>query len=325
MAKWRATLPLLIRDETGDSFRLVEIPSSVAYLGQRPRRIPDEHYELAKHRRGVDGSPLYILKNRRTERFVQLTEPEKFLWEQMNGRASVQDLGTAYVLRFGAFDFEVIPALIQKLFSARLLEMPSPSRLRGMLARNRSNPAARAVEAVLAGIEKLTVASQRAHDRFATLYRYGGFLVFSPAGIVALVAMTVLGVHGDPTALAAEPRDQGDARRQSPGVPPAGEAVLLGDHHPPPGGARARLAALRPPGEGVRVHDAPRLLAHLLRRRHRPVHGEPPGADHGRRGRAPGAPVPGHALLLGREHAPAAGSRGPSWPPPVCSSSSRWR
>jgi putative peptide zinc metalloprotease protein len=196
MPKWQAALPLLVRDETGDSFRLVEVPSSVAYLAQRPRRVPDGDYELAKHRRGVDGAPLYILKNRTTERFVQLTEPEKFLWEQMNGRASLQDLGTAYVLQFGAFDFEVIPALIQKLFSARLLEMPSASRLRGMLARNRSNPAARAVEAFLAGIEKLTVASQRAHDRFATLYRYGGFLVFSPVGIVALVGMTILGIHG---------------------------------------------------------------------------------------------------------------------------------
>jgi hypothetical protein len=196
MAKWQAALPLLVRDETGDSFRLVEVPSSVAYLAQRPRRVPDGDYELAKHRRGVDGAPLYILKNRTTERFVQLTEPEKFLWEQMNGRASLQDLGTAYLLQFGAFDFEVIPALIQKLFSARLLEMPSASRLRGMLARNRSNPAARAVEAFLAGIEKLTVASQRAHDRFAKLYRHGGFLVFSPVGIVALVAMTILGIHG---------------------------------------------------------------------------------------------------------------------------------
>jgi putative peptide zinc metalloprotease protein len=196
MARWQARLPLLVRDADGDSFNLVEIPSSVAYLGQRPRRIPAENYELAQHRRGVDGAPLYILKNRRTERFVQLTEPEKFLWEQMNGRASVQDLGIAYVLRFGCFDFETIPTLIRKLFSARLLEMPSPSRLRGMLARNRYNPTARAIEAVLTGIEKLTVATQHAHDRFATVYRYGGFLVFSPVAIVALAVVTLLGGVG---------------------------------------------------------------------------------------------------------------------------------
>jgi putative peptide zinc metalloprotease protein len=196
MAKWQATLPLLVRDDAGDGFRLVEIPSSAAFLAQRPRRIPEADFELAKHRRGVDGAPLYILKNRKTERFVQLTEAEKFLWEQMNGRASLRDLGTAYVLQFGAFDFEVIPVLIRKLFNARLLEMPSASRLRGMLARNRYSPAARAIEAILSGIEKLTVASRHAHDRFARLYRYGGFLIFSPVGIVALVAMTLLGMLG---------------------------------------------------------------------------------------------------------------------------------
>jgi putative peptide zinc metalloprotease protein len=196
MARWQARLPLLVRQEGGEGFRLVEIPSSVAYLRQRPRRVPDEDWELAKHRRGVDGAPLYILKNRRTERFVQLTEAEKFLWEQMNGRASVQDLGTAYVLRFGSFDFEIIPALIRKLFSARLLRMPPASRLRAMLARNRGHPAARAMEAVLAGIERLTVASRYAHDRFASVYRYGGFLVYSPAGLAALVVATGLGIHG---------------------------------------------------------------------------------------------------------------------------------
>lgn len=192
----RARLPLLIRHPSGEGFRLVEVPSSVAYLGQRPARVPEGDWELARHRRTVDGSIVYILKNRRTERYVQLSEPERFLWEQMNGRASVQDLGTAYVLRYGAFDFDLIPALIRKLFAAQLLEMPRASRLRRMLARNRGNPAARAAEAVLARIEKLTLVSRTAHDRFAVLYRRGGFLVYSPVAVVALAGMTALGVRG---------------------------------------------------------------------------------------------------------------------------------
>ena len=196
MAKPRARLPLLIRDASGESFRLVEVPSSVAYLSQRPTRIPDENWELAKQRTSVDGTTAYVLKNRRTERYVRLTDAERFLWEQMNGRASVQDLGTAYVLHHGAFDFEVIPNLIRKLFAAQLLEMPRPSRLRRMLARNRGNPAARAVDAILTRIEKMTVASRSAHDRFATLYRYGGFLLFSPAAVLALAVVTALGVRG---------------------------------------------------------------------------------------------------------------------------------
>ena len=205
MAKPRARLPLLIRDPSGESFRLVEVPSSVAYLSQRPARIPADSWELAKQRMSVDGTTAYVLKNRRTERYVRLTDAERFLWEQMNGRASVQDLGTAYVLRHGAFDFDVIPNLIRKLFAAQLLEMPKPSRLRRMLARNRGNPAARAIDTILTRIEKMTVASRSAHDRFATVYRYGGFLLFSPAAVLALAAVTALGVRG---AIALWPHNQ---------------------------------------------------------------------------------------------------------------------
>ena len=40
---------------------------------------------------------------------------ERFLWERMDGHASLQEIGTAYVLRYGAFDFDIIPTLIAKL------------------------------------------------------------------------------------------------------------------------------------------------------------------------------------------------------------------
>ena len=94
-----------------------------------------------------------------------LTEQEKFLWEQMDGRASLQEIATAYVLRYGAFDFETIPALIAKLRRAELLTMRPASRLREVLARNQKNPAARAAEAALHALEKLTVTSRRSHER----------------------------------------------------------------------------------------------------------------------------------------------------------------
>ena len=101
----------------------------------------------------------------------------------MDGRASLQEIATAYVLRYGAFDFEIIPTLISKLRRAELLTMRPASRLREVLARNRRNPAARAVEATLHALERLTVASRRSHEVFARIYRYGGFLLFSPAAV----------------------------------------------------------------------------------------------------------------------------------------------
>jgi putative peptide zinc metalloprotease protein len=114
----------------------------------------------------------------------------------MDGRASLQDIGTAYVLRYGAFDFDIIPALVAKLRRAQLLTMRPASRLREVLARNQRNPAARAAEAVLHALEKLTVTSRTSHDVFVRIYRYGGFLLFTPFAVFALAVLVALGTRG---------------------------------------------------------------------------------------------------------------------------------
>jgi putative peptide zinc metalloprotease protein len=189
----RARLELLVRQTDGDWFEVREIPSAVAYLQSRPHRIPDAEWEIAQLPYATRGAVTYALKNRRTEEIIQVTEAEKFLWEQMDGRASLQEIATAYLLRYGSFDFEIIPALIVKLLRADLLAMRPVSRLRAVLARNRRNAAARAMEGTLHALEMLTVTSRRAHDFFARLYRCGGFLLFTPWTALALIAMVGLG------------------------------------------------------------------------------------------------------------------------------------
>jgi len=192
----RSQIELLVRAEDGDGFQTRRVESSAAYLQLRPARIPPEQCEIAQLPSGVRRVPTWVLKNRTTERYIMLTEPEKFLWEQMDGQTSLQDLGTAYVLRFGAFDFDVIPALINKLRRAGFLTIRPSSRLREALARHRRNPAARAAESTLRAIEKLTVASRKAHGKFELVYKYGGFLLFSWVSVLALALVTVLGARG---------------------------------------------------------------------------------------------------------------------------------
>ena len=189
----RARLELLVRQADGEGFEIREIPSAAAYLQSRPQRIPDRDWEIAGLPYASRGAVTYALKNRRTEQIIQIAEAEKFLWEQMDGQASLQEIATAYLLRYGSFDFEIIPTLIVKLLRADLLTMRPVSRLRAVLARNRRNAAARAMEVTLHALESLTVTSRRAHDVFARIYRYGGFLLFSPWILVALAVMVGLG------------------------------------------------------------------------------------------------------------------------------------
>ena len=189
----RARLELLVRRADGDGFEVREIPSAVAYLQSRPQRIPAADWEMARLPYATQGVVTYALRNSRTEQIIQITEAEKFLWEEMDGRVSLQEIATAYLLRYGSFDFEIIPTLIVKLLRADLLTMRPVSRLRAVLARNRRNAAARAMEGTLHALERLTVASRRAHDVFARVYRYGGFLLFSPWALLALILMVGLG------------------------------------------------------------------------------------------------------------------------------------
>ena len=196
MTRRKSRLELLVRGSEGAGFEVKEILSTVAYLRNRPQRVPDDEWELATLHSGPRRDPTFVLKSRRRDRYLQLSEPERFLWERMDGQTSLQELGTAYVLRYGAFDFEIIPRLIRRLQQAELLTMRPVSRLREVLARNRGNAAARAAEAALRALERLTVSSRTAHDVFSQVYRYGAFLLFSPVTVVVLALVSVLGARG---------------------------------------------------------------------------------------------------------------------------------
>jgi len=113
--------------------RLADADVNLA-LQLRPQRLPDDQWELAQLPSGVPGTKKYVLKSRRAENYLQLDEEERFLWEQMDGRVSMQDIAVAYVMRYGSFDFEKIPQLIRKLLLADLLTLRPMSRLRDILA-----------------------------------------------------------------------------------------------------------------------------------------------------------------------------------------------
>jgi putative peptide zinc metalloprotease protein len=111
----------------------------------------------------------------------------------MDGMTSLQEMATAYVLHFGSFDFDVIPALIVKLRQAGLLTLQPASRLRQALARNRGSRLARMLEAVFRGLERVTVNSRSVQPLFERLYRIGGWVIFTPAALVACAGLAVVG------------------------------------------------------------------------------------------------------------------------------------
>jgi putative peptide zinc metalloprotease protein len=189
----RAKLELLVR-RTDETFELQEVTSSAAWVQMRPTHVAPDAFELAEVTSRVSREPSFILKNRRTERFLIISAQERFLWEQMDGHTSLQEMATAYVLKYGEFNFNIIPALVRKLQSAQLLTLEPASRLRRVLARNREQRMLRVAELTLFALERINISSRRVQPFFDRLYRWGGFLLFTPAAVVVCVLLGMLGI-----------------------------------------------------------------------------------------------------------------------------------
>jgi putative peptide zinc metalloprotease protein len=192
----RARIELLVRRQDGEGYDLRQVGSGPAFLQLRPHRADPDSFELVEVPSRIGEHESFILKNTRTERFILLSAEERFLWDRMDGSMSLQEMATAYVLTFGAFDFEVIPRLIRKLQAAQLLKVHPVSRLRRALERNRDRPAALVVYSALTRLERVNVSSQNVQHVFQTLYRFGGFLLFHPAALVTLLLLTGVGIAG---------------------------------------------------------------------------------------------------------------------------------
>ena len=191
----RARLELLVRrDGADDGFEVREIGSAVAFIRSRPQRVAEDSFELAEVASRVDGQRSFILKNSATDRFLLITEPERFLWEQMDGTRSLQEIATAYVLKYGEFDFELIPQLIRKLQRAQLLTVTPTSRLRRALARHRRQPMAQMAESALTVLERINISSRNVHTGFRRAYRFGGFFLFTPPAVVLCAVLAVFGI-----------------------------------------------------------------------------------------------------------------------------------
>ena len=190
----RAKLELLVRHDGDEGFDVRQIGSATAFVRSRPQRVPADSWELAEMASRVGGQRSFVLKNTATDRFLLLSEPERFLWEQMDGRTSLQEIATAYVLRYGAFDFDIIPALMRKLQRAQLLTLTPSSRLRQALARNRRRPVVKVIETGLTALERINISSRNVQRVFTAAYRWGGFLLFTRLGVAVCVLLALAGL-----------------------------------------------------------------------------------------------------------------------------------
>jgi putative peptide zinc metalloprotease protein len=117
-----AKLELLNRSGDAGGFEIVQIDSLHAYSAYKPRRLPESDWEVTPQPKSADGTRQFVLRNLRQDSYVLLNAGEYFLWNYFDGRHSLEEIGRAFYLGFGAFDYLLIRQLLGKLYGCGLLE-----------------------------------------------------------------------------------------------------------------------------------------------------------------------------------------------------------
>jgi hypothetical protein len=85
----------------------------------RPVRKPG--YALKKLT-DARGETYWILKNLRTDAYLRLTAEQVFLWEEMDGQSSVQDIAIAYMMEYGKLAITSLLILLEQLQQKGFIE-----------------------------------------------------------------------------------------------------------------------------------------------------------------------------------------------------------
>ncbi len=160
----------------------------------RPVRIPG--YAL-KRLQDARGETYWILKNLRTDAYLRLNAEQVFLWEQMDGQATVQDIAVAYMVEYGKLAIMgllmFLDQLQQKGFIEPLVNVYGAAEQ--SIARRRANVLWRRVlrgvlntEFAIEGIDRLVTRSYRTVGRFLFLppVQWAMLIVMVTGGLVFL-------------------------------------------------------------------------------------------------------------------------------------------
>jgi putative peptide zinc metalloprotease protein len=183
-----AKLQLLTRADGDSGFEIFEIDSNRAYAGFKPQRVPETQWDLRPLPRGADGSDHFILKNLSNDHFLLLSSEEGFLWRQLDGRNSLEEIARAFHLAYGAFDYAEIRAFLTKLYHAGLLEDPQARAPKNFVSEQYRSQRQRLYPFVNAW-RRFAFKINDADRYCSILYRRGGFILFSPITFWVVVGL----------------------------------------------------------------------------------------------------------------------------------------
>ncbi len=156
----------------------------------RPRRRPGWALkELADH----TGQRYWILKNLRENTYVRLSAEQVFIWQELDGDATVQDIAVAYMIAYGRLAINALLLLLDRLQQRGFIEAPLLNVYGAVdesVARRRTNAWPRRLLRAFLNTE---FAIQGIDGWITRTYRWGGRLLFTPPAQVAFLLVALAG------------------------------------------------------------------------------------------------------------------------------------
>jgi putative peptide zinc metalloprotease protein len=188
-------LELLTRTPGAPGFHIHELHSGQSHRQFRPRRLPDDAWQVTPQPQSPDGTRTYILKNLRQDRFLLLSSREYFLWQLFDGTHSLEEIARTFHFEFGAFDYNMIRQLLAKMYQGGLLIAPDPLALQRRPNEGKGNVWRRCRLKFSRFWRRLSFTVPHADRLCSALYRYGGFLIVHrlTLGLTILFALFAAG------------------------------------------------------------------------------------------------------------------------------------
>ncbi|MBN1963922.1 MAG: hypothetical protein JW910_04715, partial [Anaerolineae bacterium] len=165
---------VISRDELGSVYRADVAGRDLTTW--RPRR--KSGYALKKLTDHT-GQTYWILKNLREDTYVRLSEEQVFIWEELDGDASVQDIAMAYMIQYGKLAVNSLILLLDQLQQKGFIEDPLLNvygAVDASMARRRANVWWRRL---LRAFLNKEFAIQGIDGLITRTHRLGGFLLFT--------------------------------------------------------------------------------------------------------------------------------------------------
>jgi putative peptide zinc metalloprotease protein len=152
----------------------------------RPQKNP---HILVHHRTTVDNQPIVILKNPDNGNYFKLSTEGWYIWKQLNGKNTMQDITLSLAEKFNLFAPDVVAALISKLAKAGFINnievsekelTKQPLWIRTVLR--------------VRNILEARVAIGDIDNKLSTIYKKWAYWFFSFKGKILLGAITLLGL-----------------------------------------------------------------------------------------------------------------------------------